>query len=673
MATKITCNEATSDMERREIETLIYGNPEQQRRFTQDFPVLPDVWIAYAELFKGVEGHQKQDRLELLLTPHNRSDAATLTRALRQRFENEKSWFENYRRSHLSPAGVEATSAPRILFNESVVFASFTFEELIRLAMPLTDWWRWNVADAVDEKSWSADAIRHFVRLVSESDSRENLPGGDPRLLAKLISIVGAIECDRSGRYAESPEKLQGIRHDEDRSYISQAQVDAFCDLLEGLSHPMEKRGLLYNVSKNREAKTSIWRSRMAIKADAATRLFEVDTADICWAILDVGIDARHKAFARREKRQADQPGPDKIIEQEFDENGNPQFASRVIRTYDFLRYKQLVDRMSDPEWIGSYVETLPEHERETLIKDLKMNLDSGRALDWSLLEPFLRIPHVRPIYDQYDAKMRDSHGTHVAGIIAANWPEAKDTALERELYGICPDLELYDVRVLGKDSEGHPADEFTIISALQFLRSLNSRRQSLMAIHGLNLSMSVVHEVANYACGRTPICEECERVVASGMVVVTAAGNRGFNKLLGQSDGAMGDYRFISITDPGNAQSVITVGSTHRFMPHNYGVSYFSSRGPTGDGRTKPDLVAPGEKIDSCSRNNNFETMDGTSMAAPHVSGAAVLLIARHRELVGQPARVKEILCKSATDLGREPRFQGAGMLDVLRALQSV
>jgi subtilisin family serine protease len=64
---------------------------------------------------------------------------------------------------------------------------------------------------------------------------------------------------------------------------------------------------------------------------------------------------------------------------------------------------------------------------------------------------------------------------------------------------------------------------------------------------------------------------------------------------------------------------------------------------------------------------------MDGTSMAAPHVSGAAALLIARHRELVGQPERVKEILVKSATDLDREERFQGAGMLDVLRALQSV
>jgi serine protease AprX len=64
---------------------------------------------------------------------------------------------------------------------------------------------------------------------------------------------------------------------------------------------------------------------------------------------------------------------------------------------------------------------------------------------------------------------------------------------------------------------------------------------------------------------------------------------------------------------------------------------------------------------------------MDGTSMAAPHVSGAAALLMARHRELLGNPQRIKEILCRTATDLGREKYFQGSGMVDVLRALQSV
>ncbi|MGD0921757.1 MAG: S8 family serine peptidase [Terriglobia bacterium] len=643
-------------MTRQEIEELIYGKQEQQRRFTQDFPILPDVWIAYAEHPKERAEHPKE-RIELLLTPHTRSDAATLTRALRDRLNQEQPAIEHYRVIH-PPRAEKFSPLPRILFNESVVFANFTFEELIRVAMPLTDWWKSNVAKTTSEQAWSRNAIRQFVETILKPTGKQKLPGGDPRLLRKLIAIVGAIECDRY----EKP----CIKKGESEDTITQAQVDAFSELLEGLTTPTENRGLLYGVSRNREANTSIWRSRMAVKADAAARVFEVDTSGIRWAVLDVGIDATHKAFACRQNGKIIQPN------EELDENGRPQFASRVVRTYDFLRIKELLDPTTDIPWKGTYTETLDQKTRDNLIADLRHNLDSGRALDWDLIEPFLRIPHVAPLYDAYRQKLTDSHGTHVAGIIAANWPEAKETSLEKELYGICPDLELCDLRVLGIDPAGNPADEFTVIAALQFVGHLNAHKD-LMAIHGVNLSMAVVHDVANYACGRTPVCEECERVVANGVVVVSAAGNRGFNKLASPEDGAMGDYRYISITDPGNAENVLTVGSTHRFMPHNYGVSYFSSRGPTGDGRTKPDLVAPGERIDSCAPGDGFETMDGTSMAAPHVSGAAALLIARHRELIGQPKRVKDILCKSATDLGREPRFQGAGVLDVLRAMQSV
>lgn len=59
--------------------------------------------------------------------------------------------------------------------------------------------------------------------------------------------------------------------------------------------------------------------------------------------------------------------------------------------------------------------------------------------------------------------------------------------------------------------------------------------------------------------------------------------------------------------------------------------------------------------------------------MAAPHVSGAAALLLSRHPELIGRPGEIKRILQRSAIDLGRERYFQGAGLLDILAALESV
>ena len=83
--------------------------------------------------------------------------------------------------------------------------------------------------------------------------------------------------------------------------------------------------------------------------------------------------------------------------------------------------------------------------------------------------------------------------------------------------------------------------------------------------------------------------------------------------------------------------------------------------------------MVAPGEKITSTIPHNQASEMDGTSQAAPHVSGAAALLLERNPEMIGRPERVKRILCDTATDLGRERYFQGAGMLDILRALQSI
>src|SRR5207247_11432442 len=71
-----------------------------------------------------------------------------------------------------------------------------------------------------------------------------------------------------------------------------------------------------------------------------------------------------------------------------------------------------------------------------------------------------------------------------------------------------------------------------------------------------------------------------------------------------------------LTINDPGNAALAITVGATHRDAPHTYGVSYFSSKGPTGDGRLKPDLVAPGERITSCAAGKNYDNVAASASA---------------------------------------------------------
>lgn len=610
------------------IEYVLLGSPDARRQL-QDSPILGDVWIKFGEQ-PGKEQH-------LLITSHKSTSARTAAIEIYSRIKSKR----------------EAND-PGISFLQGVVAASLTFEEVLRDIVPLTDWWhnsRTRAELAVYSDPGNGQKLQRVIDTVlagpddsGAGDKRERLSALDRYAVLAGLMLWAA----KPGRTRKFPKAAE---HDA-RVFAKAVRAArppigrVLNELLAAIDKDSKK--LVFQISLNRKALPAIARSVPAVKGDAATTLFSVNCSEIGWAVVDSGIDSTHPAF--------------------LDAQGN----SRVIRSYDFTNFRRIVSLSnSDPAFRKKNLRELAKNRAtplpknaDKLLQDLAKNAhaeDEARGVNWDHVEKLVALgPADLPTSD---------HGTHVAGILGARKdPTIPDLQTADNANGMCPDIVLYDLRVLAPTLED---TEFAIIGALQYIRHLNARH-SFVTIHGANLSLSIPHDVRNYACGRTPICMECEQLVDSGVVVVAAAGNFGYQRFETR-DGLYEGYAAFSVTDPGNADGVITVGATHRFSPHTYGVSFFSSRGPTGDGRSKPDLVAPGERIRGPLPGGQWGDHDGTSMAAPHVSGAAAMLMARYSELIGQPRRIKRILCENATDLGRERSFQGHGMLDVLRAFQSI
>lgn len=635
------------------VEFILLG-PTNDRRQLQDSPILGDVWIAY--------GNDPDGALELLITPDREEPAGAVAIAIDRKLRHRE----------------EPT--PNIAPLHNIVAARLKFEDVFRVVMPMTTWWHEKQIQKQYEsfKKESENPIRlngvisAVVDLAREWSAKEDstreinfaaelLPAFD-----RFIALSGLVLWAANRK---SP-KGRKFTKDEMKVELGRVPAQAIHDEVQKCLKWIDKSGagdtLVWQIARNRPAMPALVRSIPAVKADAARTLFKVNCSKLAWAVIDAGIKGDHDAFK------------------------DPRGMSRVRRAFDFSRIRRIVSldnlrpSAKRPDRIeellsDDLVDKPTKRSAETMLKRLADDASNKRPIHWELVRPFVEIkPETRPASD---------HGTHVAGIIGANKdgglppPRAPESGKARGRKpkatvtpdrgdfadGMCPDIQLYDFRVLSSDVV---ETEFAIIAALQFIRYLNGRTDYTM-IHGANLSLSIPHDVRNYACGRTPVCIECERLVDSGVVVVAAAGNLGYQSF-NTRDGSYEGYAAFSITDPGNADGVLTVGSTHRYAPHTYGVSFFSSRGPTGDGRLKPDLVAPGERIKGPYRDG-WGDLDGTSMAAPHVSGAAAMLMARYTELIGHPRRIKQVLCKSATDLGRENSFQGNGMLDVLRAFQSI
>jgi serine protease AprX len=635
----------------RSLVDFILLGPADDRRQLQDSPILGDVWIAFAE--------RPAEPVDLLITPHRTIAAGRVAASIGRQINRD---------------------GPDIAYLQAIVAARLRFVELLRIVVPMTEWWhekrtrKMLEAYGSDNKTASAglsrEKIESAIARVLESakawHAQENSVRGlhtgalDRYVaLAALLLWAGAASplSGRKTQGAAADDQIAGILKRATAKGLGKRLTDLFEQIFAEEKLATEQRAdqpaagpLVWQISLNRSATPALTRSIPAVKADAARSLFSVNCGDIAWAVIDSGVDGNHAAFRdpvaakSRVKRSFDFTGFRKVLN-----IGNLNPRTREANIGALLKRDCLFNKVS-------------EAEADVALKALAEDAVTGRSIHWELVEKFVEIPT--------DTAPWSNHGTHVAGIIGASKQNADRATGESDDHadGMCPEIGLYDFRVLAPDLKD---TEFAIIGALQHIRYINERNR-FIAIHGVNLSLSIRHDVRNFACGRTPVCEECERLVESGVVVVAAAGNHGYQNFE-TKEGLYEGYAAFSITDPGNADGVITVGATHRYWPHTYGVSFFSSRGPTGDGRPKPDLVAPGERIRAPMPDNTWGDLDGTSMAAPHVSGAAAMLMARYSELIGRPRQIKRILCESATSLDRERSFQGHGMLDVLRAFQSV
>ena len=428
----------------------------------------------------------------------------------------------------------------------------------------------------------------------------------------------------------------------------------------------------IYKLWPDFPVQTQVYRSLPTIKANAARRSFEAEGEGIVWAVIDSGIDAVHAHFT----------------------------ANHTLDAAEVQNLHRCFVDVAEDLAPGIPMQRMPLPDPDEL--DLERDVRSAR----------IEAHRKHALVDTF------GHGTHVAGIIAGTAPVEEGTAictlervdrmnargeLERgnssvgqfrdatRIHGVAPRCRIISLRVLDEMGVGRSSD---VIRALEFVREKLNDNPKLLRVHGVNLSVGYEFDAEMFACGQSPICAEVNRLVQSGVVVVAAAGNTGYGSVAATSRAAKVGLS-NTINDPGNAELAITVGATHRDSPYMYGVSYFSSKGPTGDGRLKPDLVAPGERITSCAAGDRMRSAiasagpaatppagttfayymedSGTSMAAPHVSGAIAAFLSIRREFIGRPLEVKRIFTSTASPLGRERYFEGHGLVDLIRAIQSV
>ncbi len=247
----------------------------------------------------------------------------------------------------------------------------------------------------------------------------------------------------------------------------------------------------------------------------------------------------------------------------------------------------------------------------DTGIDAAHYDLDGGKVIGWK--------DYVNNRTTPYDD---NGHGTHCASI-AAGAGDANPT-----YKGVAPGAALVGVKVLNSSGSGTTT---AIVNGINWVVS----NKATYGIEVLSISLGS----SGSSDGTDALSVACNNAVAAGIVVCVAAGNSG--------------PKTYTIGSPAAAESPITVGAMSDCGEKGYFLAYFSSRGPTADGRIKPDVCGPGWNITAAKKGttNQYTTMSGTSMATPFVAGIAALMLDANPALT--PAQVKSYLQSTAQDWG--------------------
>ncbi|ADD02046.1 peptidase S8 and S53 subtilisin kexin sedolisin [Thermoanaerobacter italicus Ab9] len=236
-----------------------------------------------------------------------------------------------------------------------------------------------------------------------------------------------------------------------------------------------------------------------------------------------------------------------------------------------------------------------------------------------------------------------NGHGTHVASIAAGT--ETGDS-----LYtGVAPGAALVGIKVLDSNGSGSMS---TVTAGIDWA----VQNKDIYGIKVINLSLGT----STSSDGTDSTSLAVNSAVDSGIVVVVAAGNSGPAR--------------YTIGSPGAAEKAITVAAMADVGELGFNLASFSSRGPTADGRIKPDIAAPGYNITAAKANsiNGYVTYSGTSMATPFVAGTVALMLNANISLA--PLDVKNIIMTTAKSWGPPSKNidYGAGRLDAYEAIKT-